>query len=450
LSTNNKTETQHLLALAIPTILAQLAQTGLGVIDTIMAGNYSPQALAAIAIGLNLFNPIMILVIGIVLSINPIAAQLNGDKQYDKIRRLFHNGIVLSLLLVIPSIILLRNCQPLMRLIGIEESLITLSQGYLDALSWGLPGFYLFFALRFINEGLFANKIVMYVAISALPLNVVLNQWFIYGGFGLPEMGAVGTGWATTVSYFYMFAAMLIYTAKTKRYDHIKFFSRWHKPDIKSQLELLKLGVPMGLSLCLEVALFAAVGLMIGTYTIAEIAGHQIALNISSITYMLPLGLSIAITSRVGYHIGRNQPLMAKNTGYLGIIMSFITMIFSVVLFISFPTEITSLYTDDQAVITVSSQLLFFAALFQLSDGIQVSASGALRGLKDTKIPLLICGVAYWIIGFPLGYWFAEELGWGVKGYWIAMISGLSVAAILLAARFYKLINSKTKAYMSQ
>jgi MATE family multidrug resistance protein len=438
---NNKSERRAIITLAIPTIVAQVAQAGLGVIDTIMAGHHSAEVLAAIALGTNLFNPVIVFTIGIMLVLNPMSAQLNGKKSWGDIRELLHNGIMLALLLVIPSFILLRNLEPLLYQLGIDHSVIPVTQGYLEALSWGLPGLYLFFALRFINEGLFSNKIVMYVAVSALPLNVLMNYWFMYGGLGLAPMGAVGVGWATDVAYFYMFVVLLVFTAKTSRYDHIGFFKNWHKPNIDTVKEMLRLGLPMGLSIGLEILLFAAVGLMVGSYGIAQMAGHQVAINISSLGYMIPLGLSFALTARVGFHIGEGNPIQAKRSGYLGIRMSFFIMLTSAVLLITFPTVFASLYSGDKAVLAVATQLLFFAALFQLSDGAQVTAMGALRGLKDSKIPMYICAFAYWVIGFPVGYWMAEYQGYGITGYWMSMIFGLSVAAVMLIARFVKLSN---------
>ncbi|NQZ09225.1 MAG: MATE family efflux transporter [Algicola sp.] len=443
LKKSNKSESRAIITLAIPTIIAQLAQAGLGVIDTIMAGHHSAEALAAIALGTNLFNPVIVFVIGIMLVLNPMSAQLNGKKSWGDIRALLHNGIMLSLLLVIPSFIILRSFEPLLYLLGIDASVIAVAQGYLEALSWGLPGLYLFFALRFINEGLFSNKIVMYVALSALPLNVLVNYWFMYGGLGLAPMGAVGVGWATDVAYLYMFVILLVFTAKTSRYDHIGFFKHWPKPDVKTVKEMLKLGLPMGLSIGLEIMLFAAVGLMVGSYGIAQMAGHQIAINISSLGYMIPLGLSFALTARVGFHIGTGNPEQAKRSGYLGIGMSFFIMSFNAVLLISFPTVFASLYSEDKAVLAVATQLLFFAGLFQLSDGAQVTAMGALRGIKDTKIPMYISAFAYWVIGFPAGYWMAEYQGYGIRGYWMSMIFGLSVAAVMLIMRFVKLSNLK-------
>lgn len=443
----NKTETQQILSLALPAIIAQLAQMGMGVIDTIMAGHYSAEALAAIAVGINLMNPVIVFTLGVLLALNPMVAQLNGQQQWSKIPVLFQSGMILSILMVVPCFFILRSFEPVMQLIGLDAAVIPVTQGYMEALSWGLPALYLFLALRFANEGLFSNKAIMLIALSALPLNVLFNHWFMYGGLGLDAMGAVGVGWATDIVYLYMFTVLLLFTARSRRYHHLGIFSQLFKPDWAVIKETIKVGIPIGLSIGLEVALFAAVGLMIGSYGIAQIAGHQIAINIASLSYMMPLGLSIAITARVGFHIGRDKPLEAKNSGYLGIIIALIIMVVNASLLISFPILFASFYSEDKAVLLVASQLLFFAALFQLSDGTQVAAAAALRGMKDTKIPVYISVFAYWIVGFPVGYWFAEIQGYGVKGYWIAMISGLFIAAVLLTGRFVILINHRTKSW---
>lgn len=438
-------ETKTLSTLALPAIIAQLAQAGLGVIDTIMAGRHSAEALAAIAIGANVFNPVIVFIVGVMLVLNPMIAQLNGEKDYKQLAQVFHNGLFLGLILTIPSALLLQQTEWVLTTIGTDKSLIPLTTGYLDALCWGLPSLYLFFALRFTNEGLFGNKIIMYIALSTLPLNVVANHWFINGGFGLEPMGAVGVGWATNLVYSYMFITLLIITAKTKNYRHLDLFSHWHKPDWQVIKQTLKVGVPMGMAIGLEIALFATVGLLISTYTINQIAGHQVALSIATMCYMIPLGLSTAITARVGFHVGSNRPHRAKIAGWSGIGIAVFVMTFAITILLTFPEVIVGFYSSDEGVVAVAVHLLFFAAMFQLSDGTQVASAGALRGLKDTKIPMYFSGISYWLIGFPLGYYLAEYQDMGIDGYWIALVTGLSVAALLMLTRFRLMINRLQK-----
>jgi len=435
----HRLESKQLLKLAAPAIMAQFAQMSLGVIDTIMAGRYSADALAAIAIGVSIFNPIIVFIIGIFLSLSPITAQFNGENDQAGVKRTFQNGIILAVLLALPSAVLLYALEPIFWAIGITEQIIPLANGYLQALAWGLIPLYCFFALRFCNEGMFATKAIMYCSIAALPFNMVCNYWFINGGWGIEPMGAVGVGWATVVVWTVMAGSLLGYTFLAKRYRDYHLFNDWLRPKLNHFSEIFKIGLPMGVGLGMEVALFGAVGLMIGRYTVPDIAGHQIALNISSMAYTLSLGLSVAVTARVGYHIGRKDPIQARDTGIIGISFGLIISCITALVMVLFNAELTALFTNDKMVSNVAIQLIFMAALFQLSDGIQVNASGALRGMKDTKVPMFICAFAYWAIGFPVGYVLAEHYGMGVAGYWVAIISGLTVSAILMAKRFLML-----------
>jgi MATE family multidrug resistance protein len=252
-------------------------------------------------------------------------------------------------------------------------------------------------------------------------------------------MGAVGVGWATVTIWILMASILFLYTSYSRRYQGYHMFTLWIKPRYDHFSEIVKLGFPMGLALGMEVALFGVVGLMIGRYGVPDIAGHQIALNIASMAFTLSLGLSVAVTARVGFHCGQGNEIRAKNTGLLGIGFGVVIALFTASIMLGYSAELTAIFTSDKQVTAVALQLIFLAAIFQISDGIQVNANGALRGMKDTKIPMYICTFAYWLVGFPIGYILAEYFALGVTGYWIAIISGLTMAAILLTVRFIKL-----------
>lgn len=434
-----KIESKALLQLAVPAILAQLAQMSFGVIDTVMAGRYSADALAAVAIGVSIFNPIIVFIIGIFLALSPIAAQYNGDDNKVGVTRSFQTGVVMSFILALPSAFLLISLEPVLWALGITESIIPLTSSYLSILAWGVFPLYFFLALRFCNEGMFANKAIMYCSLIALPFNVLCNYWFINGGLGVPAMGAIGVAWATLVVWSIMAISLLAYTLTSQRYHNYNLFSHWLKPRLIDYMEVLKVGTPMGIGLGLEVALFGAVGLMIGRYSVPDIAGHQVALNISSLAYTLSLGLSAAVTARVGYHIGKKDLAQARQTGFMGMTFGVIISIFTAASMILFNQSFIAVFTSDEFVVGVASQLIILAAIFQIPDGIQVNASGALRGMKDTKVPMNICIISYWILGFPVGYILAEYANWGVQGYWVAIISGLTISAALMARRFNNL-----------
>ncbi|MBI2380106.1 MAG: MATE family efflux transporter [Gammaproteobacteria bacterium] len=434
--TRLRLEARTMLAIAFPTMLAQLAAMLVNVVDVIMAGHLSSQALAAISVGINLFNPIMVAAIGLFVALNPMVAHLNGEERHEDIAEVLRQGLWLAVLLALPAMLAMRYLGGLAVFIGVEPSVLPDVDGYLKALSWGQVPLFAFFALRFFNEGLFNTKPVMYIQFLAVPLNAFFNWVFMYGHFGVPAMGAVGLGYATSLVWSLIALALLAYTAWTPRYREHRLFGAWVRPHGRRMLEILRLGVPMAVSLGMEVLLFAVVGLLIGRMNVATIAGHQIAINLASLTFMIPLGLSMAITSRVGYFAGQGSLSGIRQAGVVGVSLSGLFMWASASLFILAPEFLVGFYTPDPAVQAAAAQLLFFAAIFQLSDGFQVSGQGALRGLKDTQVPMLTNTFAYWAVGFPIGWWMAEPQGWGAKGYWLGLVAGLSVAAVAHNGRF--------------
>ncbi len=431
-----KIEIKELSKLGAPAILAQVSQMSLGVIDTMMAGRVSPEALAAIAVGTNILNPVVVFILGVFLALNPIVAHLNGRGNFQQIGVVFQHALFLSIVLAIPSILLLTHSVPLMQLIEIQPEIVPIVDDYLSACSFGIIPLFGFLALRFCNEGLFSTRAIMTVSIIAIPFNLIFNYWFIWGGLGVPAMGAVGVGYATAVVWFIMFLSIAFYSITTSRYRHLAIVGKLHRFDFKQLKEIVTLGLPMGIGVGMEIAMFAIIGLLIGRYEVNIVASHQIAINIASMAYMIPLGLSIAISARVGFFAGRHEQSAVKLAAKTGIILSIGLAVISAILILSFKLPLSLLYTNDVAVAKLAASLLLLAALFQLSDAIQVSISGALRGLKDTKIPMIISAIAYWVVGFPVGYYLAEMSAYGVRGYWIGIIAGLSAAAILLFVRY--------------
>jgi len=431
-----KKELKELAPIGIPAVLSQLAQMAMGFIDTVMAGHYSTEALAAIAIGVSLLQPIIVFFLGLFLAFNPIVAHFKGAEKLNEIKTHFHAGVVLAILFSPVVIILLLNSGIVLSLLDIEPVVSQLAVGYLEATLWGIPALLLFFALRFCNEGLFSTMAVMTITVISIPFNVLFNYWFIYGGYGIEEMGAVGVGYATALIWVLMFAGMLLYTLFTKKYSGLGIFKDIALPRWIEIKEILALGFPVAITLGFEVTMFAAVSLMIARFPTEIMGAHQIALNIASLTFMIPLGLAQAITARVSFFNGRNDRDAMRIAGYTGIGTCVMIMTLSAAMMISIPTLLVSIYTSDPKLSEIAISLLFFAALFQFSDGLQVSSAGALRGLKDTKIPMIVTAISYWLVGFPIGFYLAEYQGLGVNGYWIGMIFGLSTAAILLLRRW--------------
>jgi MATE family multidrug resistance protein len=258
----------------------------------------------------------------------------------------------------------------------------------------------------------------------------------MYGAFGLPARGAQGSGMATATVLWVQFAAFATYIARRRHYAIYAPFAHWQWPQPRAIGELLRLGVPMGISLFMEGGLFVTAALLIGSLGADVVAGHQIAINVASVTFMLPLGLALAVTVRVGNAAGRGDAQAVRYAGFTGIALTLVTQALSATLMLAIPHAIAHVYSGDPRVIALAAQLLILAGVFQFSDGIQVVANGALRGLKDTRMPMLITAVAYWMVGMPTGAWLAFGAGYGVRGMWVGLIAGLTAAAVLLAARW--------------
>jgi MATE family multidrug resistance protein len=277
----------------------------------------------------------------------------------------------------------------------------------------------------------------MYASLLAVVANVAGNYVLMYGKLGLPALGAVGCGVATAIVMWLMLGFMAFYIRSHREYERFQPFSKFELPAWPEVRGLVRLGAPIAVSMFMEASLFSTAALVLGSMGAVAVAGHQIALNVASVTFMIPLGLAMAITARVGQAMGRGDAASARYTGFVGIILAGMFMALSAVCIFLFPGSIATLYTRDSSVHDMAVQLLFAAAIFQISDGLQVSSSGALRGLKDTKTPMLITVIAYWLIGFPLGYTLAVRLNGGPQAMWIGFIFGLTTAAVLLSSRFH-------------
>lgn len=434
-----KTETLLTLKLGAPVVITQLLAMSMNFTDTVMAGNLSARDLAAVAIGGALVAPLFVFTIGVILIINPIVAQHLGGKKHDEIGKIFWQGVWLSIMLAIPFFFALRNMQPIMKMFGLDPQMYDITSGYLRAYSWGIPASTLFFMMRYFNEGLGVMKPAMYFSIIGLVVNIIGNYAFMYGHFGMPALGAIGTGWATAIVWWVMACCIALFSFQTENNRRFRLFHHFRLPLWTYFIEILHIGFPNGISFCIEVTMFAVVALIIGSLGVNPMAAHQITINFAATTFMIPLGLSIATTSRVGFAVGEADPAKARLLGFIGISLSAIIMSMTALLMISVPEFIVHIYTDDNAVKEIAVKLLFLAGVFQISDGLQVSASGALRGLKDTKIPMIVNLISYWMVGMPLGYFLGIRFGLGVEGLWMGLIAGLTVAAGLHNWRFYRI-----------
>lgn len=431
------------LKIGIPVILAQLLQMSMNFVDTVMAGNLSAQDLAAIAVGGAIYFPFIMLATGILMALTPIVAQLFGARNFEEIGKNARQGLWLSQMLAVPIFFAIRNLGIVMELLDITPEIIPVALSYLDALSWGIFPMFAYMSLRFFNEGLSVTRPGMYFALIGVLVNIPGNYILMYGKLGFPELGAVGCGYATSLVELVMFIGMWWFTAAFQPYKRFNLFHKFRLPEWEYLKEILHVGIPIGISSTMEVTMFALVSLLMGTIGTNAVAGHQVAINFAAMTFMVPLGLSTAITTRVGNAVGAKSMPEARKRGFLGIAMSVAFMSVTAAIMFLFPDVIAGIYTDDPDVKSVAVSLLYMAAIFQISDGLQVSGFGALRGLKDTKIPMYVNLVSYWIVGLPLGYYLGISYNLGPRGLWIGLIAGLSIAGILHNLRFQSLTKNR-------
>jgi MATE family multidrug resistance protein len=276
----------------------------------------------------------------------------------------------------------------------------------------------------------------MFIGFIGLALNVLGNWVFIYGKWGMPRLGAIGCGVATAISMWMMFGAMFWHMRGHRAYRRFEFFARIEKPDLRVLRELTRIGVPIAGSILAEGGLFVAAALMMGAMGATTAGGHQIALNYASIMFMMPLAISSATTIHVGHTLGRGDRTGGRQAGLLGISMCAIIMLVSAIAILLFNDHIAALYTRDPPVRELAATLLLMAALFQLSDGVQVGAAGALRGFKDTAVPMALCVLSYWVVGFTLAYVLGVKQGRGPVYVWVGLIFGLTMSAALLVTRY--------------
>lgn len=433
-------EARSLLALAIPVVIAQLSQTAMGVVDTIMAGSVSATDMAAVAVGTSIWLPAILFGHGLLLALTPTVAQLNGSGRRNQIAHQVRQGFWLAFCVSVLIMVVIYNSDHIiMRMHNIDPVLADKAVGFLHTIMWGAPGYLFFQVLRNQCEGLSKTKPGMVIGFIGLLVNIPINYIFIYGKFGAPALGGVGCGVATGTVYWVMFLMMRWYVTRARSQQDIKLEKGFAAPDWQVMKRLGGLGLPVALALFFEVTLFAVVALLVSPLGIVAVAGHQIALNFSSLMFMLPMSLSVAATIRVGFRLGQGSVDDARVAAYtsiaVGLMLACVTAIFTVV----FREHIALLYNKTPEVVVMASHLMLLAALYQLSDAIQVIGSGVLRGYKDTRSIFFITFTAYWLLGLPSGYLLGLTdyivPAMGPSGFWIGFVIGLTSAAILMALR---------------
>ena len=445
---NHGAEVLRTLQLAIPVVVGMVASFSMNFVDTLMAGRLPDKeiALAGIATGGAIWSAMLMFVLGVLMALQPVVAQFDGSGEQAEGGAAARQGMWIALLVSVPFVLFLRSGGPMLEWMAVGPDIVPTAVVYMDAISWGAPGICLLLALRFFSEGSGYTKPTMYMGLLGILLNVPLNYTLMFGKFGFPQLGAQGCGIATSIVIWAQLLMMFFYVRWHSHFKPFELFRSWDWPRWEEISKLLKIGLPIGASIFVEGSLFIGAALLIARLGALPASAHLIAINFSALMFMIPLGLASAVTTRVGNALGRGEPEAARYAGMIGLLIVLFTQTISATTMLVFPEFIVRIYTDDMAITSIAVGLLFYSAIFQYADGIQICAAGALRGLKDTIVPMYINTVSYLLVGLSVGYYLTFNQEMGPAGMWIGMIVGLSFGAVLLLGRFLsksrQLINS--------
>ena len=433
-----KQESRALLLLASPIILSQIAQVLMGFVDTVMSGHAGAIEQAVVGLGVALWIPVFIGLMSVVQAVSPIIAHHFGAGDREAVVRDAREGIWLALCAGLVPLILVPWAPNLLMLAGIEPALAERAGVFLWGIGLGLPAALVYRSLAFYSASINQTRPLMVLAFLGLGINALLNWVLIYGHFGLPAMGGAGCGWATGFGMWVALIALVAWTARAPAYKSYYLWRSWTLPSWAVQKQLLRLGLPMGGAGLAEVAAFSSVAVLVGRFGEVQIAAHQIALNFSALVFMFPMGLSAAITIRVGHALGAGNARGARYIAWTGVAVGLIIAALAIGPIILLRQHVAAVYSTDHAVQALAANLLLFAAFWQLFDATQVCAIGALRGYKVTLLPMLLMLAAFWAIGVPSGTWLAYRgfvVGEPMKvyGFWVGLVIGLVLVSVGLA-----------------
>jgi multidrug resistance protein, MATE family len=436
-------EARALFALSVPIVLTNLGQVAIQTTDVVMIGWLGPEQLAASVLGINLMFVLLLFAIGVVIATAPMMAQDLGRKRHAvrEPRRTVRQGFWMALALGLPSLLLLWHIAPILQLLRQDPALIAAAESYVHAAMWGfVPGLW-FVVLRNFIAALERPRAGMVATFLAIAFNALAAYGLIFGAFGLPALGLQGAGIAAALTNVLMFLGLLAYVLIDRRFRRYQILGRFWRPDWVRFREIFRLGLPIGITLIMEVGLFAGAGFLMGWVGTAELAAHQIALQCAAVTFMVPLGLGQAATVRVGLAVGAGDRPGVLRAGVAALVIGGAFMTAMAVLMWTAPAAIIGLFIDasDPAnahVLQVAVSFLGIAALFQIFDGGQVIGAGALRGLKDTRWPMIFAALAYWGVGMSTAVGLAFAAGLAGLGIWIGLALALAVAALLMIGRF--------------
>ncbi|MHA6641473.1 MATE family efflux transporter [Mesorhizobium sp. A623] len=440
-----RSEIRATLALSWPMVLTNLAQTAMTVTDVMILGRVSAGTLAAGALGSNLYFAPMIFGLGLMLATVPMMAREIGRNRHSvrDLRRTVRQGLWAAVFIAIPIWFLLWHGEAILLAMGQEPQLAADAGAYLRALEWGLLPFYFYIVLRSFITTLERPGWATLVAFVAVGVNLVGNWALVFGHFGFPRMGIVGSGIATSIASLTMFLGMALVVTLDRRFRRYRLFGRFWRADWPRFRQLMRLGLPIAAMMAFETTLFNAAAFLMGIIGAASLAAYAIVIQLCSISFMVPLGVNQAATVRVGLAYGAGDPAGVTRAGWVGYGVGVGFMALAALVMISVPHLLISMFIDvdnvaNAEVVAISATFLVFAALFQIVDGAQAVGAGMLRGLHDTSVPMMIAAFGYWGVGMPLGTVLAFHFGFAGVGIWIGLSAGLAVVAVLLLLRWLR------------
>lgn len=440
-----RSEIRAMLSLSWPMVLTNLGQTAMTATDVMMMGRLGPDTLAAGSLGANLYFAPLIFGLGLMFATSPMMATELGRRRHSvrDLRRTVRQGLWLAVVVCIPIWAFLWNSEAVLAAMGQEPALAREAGIYVHWLQWAVLPFYGYIVLRSFISALERPGWALVIVFAAVACNVLFNWVFMFGHLGVPAMGIAGSGLATTLSSTLMFAGLAAVVTWERKFRRYRLFGRFWRADWPRFKGLLRLGLPIAGLLAFEVTVFNAAALLMGLIDAPSLAAHAIAIQIASISFMVPLGLNQAVTVRVGLAHGAGNPEGVSRAGWTAYVLGVSFMALMGLVMIVWPHLLISAFIDlddpgNAHVIALAVSFLVFAALFQVFDGAQAVAAGMLRGLHDTKVPMIYAGLGYWGIGLPLGLLLAFHFGFAGVGIWIGLSSGLAVVAVLLLARWLR------------
>ena len=436
-------EVTALWVLTWPLLIGQLANVGMGVVDVAMAGHASGHDLAGISLGVSIWNMLIISLMGVMMSVSPMVSHYVGAEQFDRVPHVVRQGLWKALAVGLVAMLVSILSAQVFNHMDLEAPVREVAQGFVIITSFALPAFTCYRVLYGYSTSLNQTKPLMVIALVALALNIVVNGLLVFGLAGFPKLGGLGCAWATLVCVWFNLLALLWWMRRSPAFQSTWPFAHFeapHRPKIKSMLQL---GLPIGVTYFAESSAFSLIALLVARFGSTEVAAHQIALSFTSMVFMVPLSLGVALLTRVGQSLGSGNPAEARFRAWVGVGVSMVFAVVSATGMALFNGQIAHAYTNDAAIAGLAAQLLFLAAIFQLSDSAQVVTSCAIRGYKVTRAPMVLHLTAFWVVSLPLGCVLGLAPAWlpwqptaalGAQGFWIGLIVGLTVAAIGLLA----------------